>query len=97
MPVARQLRSGAGDPGYNWLTGPGSKDGVPLRLAFCLSHCRRRLHEIHDSSGSEIAAVSLRRIAELSWPISGTLTVKRYGSLKDVAPVLVTSILVAVE
>ena len=29
------------------------------------AHCRRRLREIYDSSGSEIAAEGLRRIAEL--------------------------------
>ena len=36
-----------------------------MRLAFCWSHARRRLREIHDSSGSEIAAEGLRRIAGL--------------------------------
>ena len=54
-----------GYAGYNRLTGPGREGGAPLRLAFCWSHCRRRLREIHDSSGSEIAAEGLRRIAEL--------------------------------
>ncbi len=44
---------------------PGRKGGAPLRLAFCWSHARRRLREIHDSSGSEIAAEGLRRIAGL--------------------------------
>ncbi len=51
--------------GYNRLTGPGRKGGAPLRLAFCWSHARRRFREIHDSSGSEIAAEGLRRIAGL--------------------------------
>ena len=54
-----------GYAGYNRLTGPERKGGSPLRLAFCWSHCRRSLREIHDSSGSEIAAEGLRRIAEL--------------------------------
>ena len=54
-----------GCTGDNRLTGPGRKGGVPLRLAFCWSHARRRLRGIHDSSGSEIAAEGLRRIAEL--------------------------------
>ncbi len=54
-----------GYAGYNRLTGPGRKGGAPLRLAFCWSHARRRLREIHDSSGSEIAAEGLRRIAGL--------------------------------
>ena len=46
-------------------TQPGRKGGAPLRLAYCWAHCRRRLREIYDSSGSEIAAEGLRRIAEL--------------------------------
>ena len=54
-----------GYAGYNRLTGPGRKGDAPLRLAFCWAHCRRRLREIYDSSGSEIAAEGLRRIAEL--------------------------------
>ena len=40
------------------------KGGAPIRLAYCWSHARRRLREIYDSSGSEIAAKGLRRIAE---------------------------------
>ena len=54
-----------GYAGYNRLTGPGCKGGAPIRLAYCWAHCRRRLREIYDSSGSEIAAEGLRRIAEL--------------------------------
>ena len=54
-----------GYAGYNRLTGPGRKGGAPIRLAYCWAHCRRRLREIYDSSGSEIAAEGLRRIAEL--------------------------------
>ena len=54
-----------GYAGNNRLTGPGRKGGAPLRLAYCWAHCRRRLREIYDSSGSEIAAEGLRRIAEL--------------------------------
>ena len=54
-----------GYAGYNRLTLPGRKGGAPLRLAYCWSHARRRLREIYDSSGSEIAAEGLRRIAEL--------------------------------
>ena len=54
-----------GYAGYNRLTGRGCRGGTPLRLAYCWAHCRRRLREIYDSSGSEIAAEGLRRIAEL--------------------------------
>src|SRR3954462_2817134 len=36
-----------------------------IRLAFCWAHCRRRLHEMHQSTGSPLAAEALRRIGEL--------------------------------
>ena len=51
--------------GYNRLTGRIRKGCAPLGLAYCWAHCWRRLREIYDSSGSEIAAEGLRRIAEL--------------------------------
>ena len=54
-----------GYAGYNRLTQPGRRGGAPIQLAYCWAHCRRRLREIYDSSGSEIAAEGLRRIAEL--------------------------------
>ncbi len=54
-----------GYAGYNRLTQPGRKGGAPVQLAYCWAHCRRRLREIYDSSGSEVAAEGLRRIAEL--------------------------------
>ena len=54
-----------GYTGYNRLTGRSRKGGAPLQLAYCWSHARRRLREIHESSGSEIAAEGLRRIAGL--------------------------------
>ena len=54
-----------GYAGYNRLAGPGRKGGAAAQLAYCWSHARRRLREIHESSGSEIAAEGLRRIAEI--------------------------------
>ena len=45
-----------GYAGYNRLTGRTRKGGAPIRPAYCWSHARRRLREIYDSSGSEIAA-----------------------------------------
>ena len=36
-----------------------------IRLAFCWAHCRRRLYEIHQSTGSPLAEEALRRIGEL--------------------------------
>src|SRR3954451_1482716 len=36
-----------------------------IRLAFCWAHCRRRFYEIHQATGSPLAAETLRRIGEL--------------------------------
>jgi len=52
-----------GYSGYNRLTKNTRSDG-PLTLAFCWAHARRKLKEVYDSDGSEIAAEGLRRIAE---------------------------------
>jgi len=53
-----------GYPGYNRLTKPSRKGGNPIRTAHCWAHARRKLKEIFDRDGSEIAAEGLRRIAE---------------------------------
>lgn len=52
-----------GYTGYNRLTKSTRADG-PLTLAFCWAHARRKLKEVFDRDGSEIAAEGLRRIAE---------------------------------
>ena len=52
-------------PATTGWTQPGRRGGAPIQLAYCWAHCRRRRREIYDSSGSEIAAEGLRRIAEL--------------------------------
>jgi transposase len=36
-----------------------------IRLAFCWAHCRRRFYEIHQATGSPLAAEALQRIMEL--------------------------------
>src|SRR5689334_1866209 len=36
-----------------------------IRLAFCWAHCRSRFFEIHQATGSPLAAEALRRIGEL--------------------------------
>src|SRR5205085_123871 len=36
-----------------------------IRLAFCWAHCRRRFYDIHQATGSPLAAEALRRIGEL--------------------------------
>lgn len=54
-----------GYTGYNRLTKPIRKGGAPLQIAHCWAHARRKLKEVFDRDGSEIAAEGLRRIAEI--------------------------------
>jgi len=54
-----------GYTGYNRLTRPSRKGGGPIRVAHCWAHARRKLKEVCDRDGSEIAAEGLRRIAEI--------------------------------
>lgn len=54
-----------GYQGYNRLTKPSRKGGDPIAVAHCWAHARRKLKEIFDRDGSEIAAEGLRRIAEI--------------------------------
>ena len=44
---------------------PRRLGGAPLTLAYCWAHTWRKLHDIHQKDGSEIAAEGLRRIAEI--------------------------------
>ncbi len=53
-----------GYQGYNRLMRPSRKGGEPIRVAYCWAHARRKLKEVFDRDGSEIAAEGLRRIAE---------------------------------
>jgi len=54
-----------GYPGYNRLTKPSREGGEPIIVAYCWAHARRKLKEVFDRDGSEIAAEGLRRIAEI--------------------------------
>jgi transposase len=54
-----------GYQGYNRLTKLTRKGGDPIRVAHCWAHARRKLKEVFDRDGSEIAAEGLRRIAEI--------------------------------
>lgn len=54
-----------GYQGYNRLTRSTRKGGDPIRVAHCWAHARRKLKEVFDRDGSEIAAEGLRRIAEI--------------------------------
>ena len=40
--------------------------GADIRLAACWAHARRKFYEVHQATGSPIAAEALRRVAELS-------------------------------
>lgn len=54
-----------GYQGYDRLTRPTREGGKPIRVAQCWAHARRKLKEVFDRDGSEIAAEGLRRIAEI--------------------------------
>ena len=54
-----------GYTGYNRLTKPTRKGGDPIVVAYCWAHARRKLKEIFDRDGSEIAAEGLRQIAKI--------------------------------
>jgi transposase len=49
-----------GYPGFERL-----RTGGNIELAACWAHARRKFYEVHDATGSPVAAEALRRIAEL--------------------------------
>jgi hypothetical protein len=49
-----------GYAGFEQLTAPGD-----IVLAACWAHARRKFYDLHEATGSPIAAEALRRIAEL--------------------------------
>jgi transposase len=49
-----------GYPGFERL-----RDGGDIELAACWAHARRKFYEVHQATGSPVAAEALRRIAEL--------------------------------
>lgn len=53
-----------GYSGYDRLTRPSRTGGAPIKVAHCWAHARRKLKEIFDKDGSQIAAEGLRQIAE---------------------------------
>ena len=53
-----------GYSGYDRLTRPSRIGGAPIKVAHCWAHARRKLKEIFDQDGSQIAAEGLRQIAE---------------------------------
>ena len=72
-----------GYAGYNRLTRSERKGGDPIMVAHCWAHARRKLREIFDRDGSEIADEGLRRIAEfyeIEAEIRGTSTGQRLSA-----------------
>ena len=57
-----------GYTGYDRLTRPSRTGGAPIKVAHCWAHARRKLKEIFDQDGSQIAAEGLRQIAEFCTP-----------------------------
>jgi len=54
-----------GYEGYKALAEPRRVGGTPLTLAYCSAHARRKMQDICQKDGSEIAAEGLRRIARI--------------------------------
>ncbi len=73
-----------GYPGFERLRAGGN-----IELAACWAHARRKLYEVHEATGSPVAAEALRRIAELyaieatirSWTADARQGVRRAKSL----------------
>ena len=63
--LANHCRAMDGYAGYNALAEPRRVGGTPMTLAYCWAHARRKLHDIYQKDGSEIAAEGLRRIAQI--------------------------------
>ena len=53
-----------GYTGYNRLTRSTRKGGAPIRTAHCWAHARRKLKEVFDRDGSQIAGEGLSQITE---------------------------------
>ena len=54
-----------GYAGYNRLTRNERDGGDPVMLAYCWAHARRKLHDLAEKSGSQIANDGLKQIATL--------------------------------
>ena len=67
-----------GYPGFERL-----RDGGNIELAACWAHARRKFYEVHEATGSPIAAEALRRIAEL-YAIEAIVRGKTADTRRDV-------------
>ncbi|MEM7522220.1 MAG: transposase [Pseudomonadota bacterium] len=81
-----------GYPGHHRLTRPSHTGGDPIKVAHCRGHGRRKLREIFDRDGAEIAAEGLRRIAEfyeIKDDICGVSPDQRLSALNSCAAPLI--------
>jgi transposase len=67
-----------GYAGFERLTAPGD-----IVLAACWAHARRKFYDLHEATGSPIAAEALRRIAEL-YAIEGSIRGHTAQARRDV-------------
>jgi hypothetical protein len=66
-----------GYPGFDRLAACGD-----IQLAACWAHARRKFYEVHEATGSPVAAEALRRIAELyaiEATVRGQMAASRQG------------------
>jgi transposase len=66
-----------GYPGFERLS-----EGGNIKLAACWAHARRKFYEVHQATGSPIAAEALRRIAEL-YAIEATIRGQAAGARRS--------------
>ena len=67
-----------GYPGFEQLCAGGD-----IQLAACWAHARRKFYEVHEATGSPVAAEALRRIAEL-YAIETTIRRQTAATRQDV-------------
>ena len=67
-----------GYPGFERLAAGGD-----IQLAACWAHARRKFYEVHEATGSPVAAEALRRIAEL-YAIEATIRSQNAATRQDV-------------
>lgn len=67
-----------GYPGFERLPAAGD-----IQLAACWAHARRKFYEVHEATGSPVAAEALRRIAEL-YAIEATIRGQTAGTRQGV-------------
>jgi transposase len=75
-----------GYAGYNRLTRTSREGGDPVVLAYCWAHARRKLYDLAEKSGSQIAIEGLKQIAalyQIEADIRGKSPAKRLAARKQ--------------